>query len=221
MDATKTARGPVLQSGANTRRTSSFSRHGIDRATMTGRTIDGTVLRIALQVLHLCKLLIDHPVHRGHFTGGALGSLVVAREILFDVTMQARHTERPAVAGFHDCQQQRRASGLQVLNVLESLAGRLVLVPSDAFRPLFHETRIRVGCRLPGNGRRNEKEKRRDHGSFCFHGVMSGAYSVPIDNSHQMNENAMARHQPRTWGCPYPVCAVPDSDKVLMPECVE
>src|SRR5260370_7327869 len=128
MDATKTARGPVLQSGANTRRTSSFSRHGIDRATMTGRTIDGTVLRIALQVLHLCKLLIDHPVHRGHFTGGALGSLVVAREILFDVTMQARHTERPPVAGFHDCQQQRGATVLQAFNVLDYLSLSLLLL---------------------------------------------------------------------------------------------
>jgi hypothetical protein len=48
-------------------------------ASATSGAIDCAILQIALNVFHLCQLLVDHPVHIGHFhppsTSGRLSSL--------------------------------------------------------------------------------------------------------------------------------------------------
>ena len=53
-------------------------------ATVTGGTVDRA---IALEVPHPCKLLVDHPVHSGHFPCCALRPFVVTGKVGFDVTV--------------------------------------------------------------------------------------------------------------------------------------
>ena len=63
-----------------------------NRATMTCYAIDGAILRFLREILHLVESLIDHPMHEGHLACGSLRSLVVAREVLFYVTVGAAYT---------------------------------------------------------------------------------------------------------------------------------
>src|SRR5215470_5983623 len=96
---------------------------------MARPAIDEPLLRLQLEVLHLGELIVDHPMHRGHLAGGSLWSLVVAREVLYDVAVRARDAQSVAVSEIHDHEQSARGHGLQPweLHVLENLFGRLVL----------------------------------------------------------------------------------------------
>src|SRR5579864_1857842 len=125
---------------------------------MTRRTIDEVPLRIWLEVLHLRKLIVDGAVHGCHFPRGAFWPLVIAGEILLDVTVRAGYSQSAAVTEVHDQKQSCRRSVGQNMNVLEHLCGGLLLVSCYLFGNLLNESVVdllnglSLGLRL--NGRR-------------------------------------------------------------------
>src|SRR2546426_12623226 len=63
-----------------------------NRTTMTCYAIDRAILRFLREILHFVESLIDHSMHESHLACRSLRSLVVAREILFDVTVGTAYT---------------------------------------------------------------------------------------------------------------------------------
>jgi hypothetical protein len=80
-------------------------------------------------------------VHRRHLTGGALGPLLVAREVALVVALRAAHSKRLRVTAIHDLEQRSGRRRLEPVepNVLEYLARRLVFAAGDARLPLTDE----------------------------------------------------------------------------------
>jgi hypothetical protein len=60
------------------------------------------ILGPGLNVLHPPEVLIDHPMHHGHLPCGPLLSLVVTREVLFDMTVRACYPEGTSITVVHD-----------------------------------------------------------------------------------------------------------------------
>jgi hypothetical protein len=129
---------------------------------VTGGTVNRAALRIALKVFHLCKLLVDHPMHGGHFTRGALRPFVVAGEVGFDVTVSAGYAETPAVTNIHDGQQQSGASIPKVLEILENFLRWLVFFSGDPLGPLFYVLSIHVRLARLGAKEHRQKSQGRD-----------------------------------------------------------
>ena len=62
---------------------------------MTGGTVNRAILRIALKVFHLCKLLVDHSMHGAILRAARFGRLSSLAKSVFDVTVSARDAEIP------------------------------------------------------------------------------------------------------------------------------
>ena len=100
---------------------------GINLAAMTRRAIDKALFRLSLNVLHLPELLVDHPVHDGHFSGGSLLTLAVTGEVLGAVTVGAGYAEGAAVSSIHNVNENasRRVLEQGQLDILEHISRRL------------------------------------------------------------------------------------------------
>ncbi len=120
---------------------SSLCSHGIDGAAVTCGAIDRAI-RLRLQILHLAKLLIDHPMHSCHLAGGAFRTFVIACEVLFYMTVGAIHAKRPAIAEVYDEKQPPCRHTLKPLNVFEDSLCWFILMSRNTLRYLLHESVI-------------------------------------------------------------------------------
>src|SRR5262249_281209 len=66
---------------------------GVHRAVMAREAVDVAFFRRVLEILHLAELLVDPVMHHRHLARRTLGPLVVAREVLLDVTVGALDAE--------------------------------------------------------------------------------------------------------------------------------
>src|SRR5258705_921480 len=116
----------------------------IDRPAVARRAIDVALVRWVVDLLHVVKGLVDHQVHGGHLSRGALRPLVVAGKVGLHVAVRAGHAEGLGVAVVHDVDELRGRHVLQPLDadIHEDLLRRLVLVPGDRLEDLRRELAV-------------------------------------------------------------------------------
>src|ERR1043166_9036782 len=94
-------------------------------------------------------------MHYRHLARRSFRSLVIIREILFDMTVRTGNAERPTVTEVHDSKEPSRGRILEPLdlNVLKNLHRGLIFSPRNFSRKVLHEAIIDLligvfmGCR--------------------------------------------------------------------------